>query len=118
MVQKGGKTLNYTYNPDVNLKESATIAYEYVFTNSMTRATAVNLKELDTSKVNVSYAWSSSELDTSSTITTYTDYVCQTMENTGDKLYTYIFVSPKETTIPTSFTSSVMWYYGMAKEIT
>ncbi|MBQ8522578.1 MAG: hypothetical protein IJ458_02800, partial [Clostridia bacterium] len=59
VVKKGGNTLNYNYTPSVNAKSSTgTIAYEYCFANPMTSSTAVNLKEIDTTDVNVSYAWS------------------------------------------------------------
>ena len=116
MVKKGGNTISFNYSPSVNATEDTptTVAYEYCFGNSMNRATAVNLKEIDTTDVTVSYAWSlNTKLDTTQSITTYTNYELQKLNNHGDKVYIYVFVTPTNTSIPTTFTSSIVWYYGI-----
>ncbi|MBQ7798254.1 MAG: leucine-rich repeat protein, partial [Clostridia bacterium] len=120
MVKKGGNTISFNYSPSVNATEDTptTVAYEYCFGNSMNRATAVNLKEIDTTDVTVSYAWSlNTKLDTTQSITTYTNYELQRLNNYGDEVYIYVFVTPTNETIPTTFTSSVVWYYGIPYEM-
>ncbi|MBQ8522041.1 MAG: hypothetical protein IJ458_00065, partial [Clostridia bacterium] len=123
MLKKGGSDLNFYYTPDTNAREDeetitpTVTAYEYIFENTMNRASAVNLKEIDTTDVNVSYAWSTSRLDTTQSITTYTNYSLQKMENKGDRAYIYIFVSPTNEKIPTTFTSSIVWWYGVPYEM-
>ncbi|MBQ8522901.1 MAG: leucine-rich repeat domain-containing protein [Clostridia bacterium] len=120
MVKRGGNTISFNYSPSVNATEDTptTVAYEYCFGNSMNRATAVNLKEIDTTDVTVSYAWSlNTKLDTTQSITTYTNYQLQRLNNYGDEVYIYVFVTPTNETIPTTFTSSVVWYYGIPYEM-
>ena len=120
VVKKGGNTLNYNYTPSVNAKSSTgTIAYEYCFSNPMTRSTAVNLKEIDTTDVNVSYAWSlNTKIDVeNSTFTSKTNFECQKLPNQNDQIYLYIIVSPTNTNIPVTFTSSIVWYYGIPTEV-
>ena len=119
LFKRGGSTLSYNYTPSADMKDGAkTVAYEYCFGNSMNRATAVNLKEIDTTDVTVSYAWSlNTKLDTTQSITTYTNYELQRLNNYGDEVYIYVFVTPTNETIPTTFTSSVVWYYGIPYEM-
>ncbi len=119
VVQKGGNTINYNYSPSVNQHEEATaptVAYEYIFGNTMHNAAAVNLKEIDTTDVNVSYVWSTTRLNTAEQINAKTNYVCQTLANYGDSIYIYVLVSPINTTIPVTFTSSIRWYLGVPKQ--
>ena len=119
LFKRGGSTLNYNYTPSTDMKDDAkTVAYEYCFGNTMQEATAVNLKEIDTTDVTVSYAWSlNTKLDTTQSITTYTNYELQRLNNYGDKVYIYVFVTPTNETVPTTFTSSIVWYYGMPYEM-
>ena len=119
LFKRGGSTLNYNYTPSADMKDDAkTVAYEYCFGNTMQEATAVNLKEIDTTDVTVSYAWSlNTKLDTTQSITTYTNYELQKLNNYGDKVYIYVFVTPTNETIPTTFTSSIVWYYGIPYEM-
>ena len=118
VVQKGGSTLNFNYKPSANAQADATtVAFEYVFGNTMDRATAVNLKEIDTTDVNVSYTWSSSRIDFSTTVTTYTNYELQKLINNGDKVYIYVVVTPINESIPVTFTNSIVWYYGIPYEM-
>ncbi len=117
VVKDGGSTLNYTYNPDNNQKEGATVAYKYNFINTMNKKTALNLKQLDETDVTVSYAWSSSELDLNSTITTYSRYSIQTLENYGSQVFVYIFVTPANEDVPVEFNQSVVWWYGVPQTI-
>ena len=85
----------------------------------MTRSTAVNLKEIDTTDVNVSYAWSlNTKIDVeNSTFTSKTNFECQKLPNQNDQIYLYIIVSPTNTNIPVTFTSSIVWYYGIPTEV-
>ena len=119
-LQRGGSTLNYAYNLKNNQGDTpATVAYEYSFGNDMDRATAVNLKELDATDVNISYFWDNKQIDLAETIETKTEFECQIIPNYNDRVYIYVFVSPKEGVehIPTSFTSKVVWYYGVPKDL-
>ena len=117
VVQNGKNTINYTYNPSANSQSTGTVAYEYIFGNTMDRATAVNLKEIDTTDVNVSYVWSTTRLDTTQSLTTYTNYELQRLTNYGDMVYIYVVVTPVNETIPVTFTSSIVWYYGIPYEM-
>lgn len=117
-VRKGENTLNYTYTPSVNSKDTATaVAYEYCFGNPMNQATAVNLKSIDTTGVNVSFYYSDTKLDTTESVTGETRFTLQKLPTKGSSVYIYVIVSPTEESIPTTFTTSLVWYYGIPEEI-
>ena len=134
-VQKGGSTLNFTYTPSVNAMEGEedatgseeegedttttpiTKAYEYIFGNVMDETIAINLNYIDATGVNISYAWSDTRLDTSTSITTYTSFTTQTIQANGTDKYIYIIVSPTDTTIPTTFTKNIWWNYGKVGKV-
>ncbi|MBQ8522590.1 MAG: leucine-rich repeat protein [Clostridia bacterium] len=134
-VQKGGSTLNFTYTPSVNAMEGEedaigseeegedttttpiTKAYEYIFGNVMDKTIAINLNYIDATGVNISYAWSDTRLDTSTSITTYTSFTTQTIQANGTDKYIYIIVSPTDTTIPTTFTKNIWWNYGKVGKV-
>lgn len=119
VIKKGASDLKYTYIPSVDSKDDSatTVAYEYVFGNTMDRATAVNLKSIDTTGVNVGYYYSTTGLDTAESITGDARYTLQKLANNGDRIYIYLIVSPTDETIPTTFTTSIVWYYGIPKDI-
>ena len=114
-IVKGGDTLNFVYQPDsLSQATSYVKAYEYIFGSTMDETMAVNLKYIDTSEVNVSYVYSSTQLDTTQSITGETTFTTQTIENNGDYVYIYILVSPINTYIPASFTKDIVWWFGVA----
>ncbi|MBQ8522872.1 MAG: leucine-rich repeat protein [Clostridia bacterium] len=117
-IQKGGDNLQYQYFPSVNSGDTpTTTAYEYVFKGVMDETTVVNLKSIDTTNVTVSYAYSDTPLDTTGEITGETKFTLQELKIKNAKKYIYILVTPTNQEIPTTFTSSVVWYLGKPKEI-
>jgi len=118
VVMPGTQTINFSYNPSVNMSEEypKTIAYEYEFKNTMNETAAVYLKDVDDTHVNVSYVYSPNEkLDTSTIISGATTFKTQTISAGKDSvLYVYILVSPKNVGVPADFTTSVRWNFGKA----
>ncbi|MBQ7797823.1 MAG: leucine-rich repeat domain-containing protein, partial [Clostridia bacterium] len=86
---------------------------EYKFSNSMNKLMAVSLKAIDTTGVTVSYAYSDTKL--SSVTETSTPFEAPTIASKSAK-YIYIVVSATSS-IPTTFTSSIVWYQGEAGEL-
>ena len=120
VVKNGDDVINYNYVPGASATEdttATTIAYQYIFGNTMDVAMAVKLKSIDTTGVNVSYTYSDTPLDTSTTITGQTDYTIQTINTKGSNKYIYILVTPTDATVPVTFSTSVVWNYGVAKTI-
>jgi len=122
--QKGGKQIEYTYNPSVDSAEEEPVikpvAYEYIFTNTMNGAAAIHLKGIDTTAVNVTYVvrtGSEGPLTKFDSVTSTEDYSIQVLDAKGDKVYIYILVAPTEEFIPVTFTTSVKWYYGIPQQI-
>ena len=116
--QSGGSSINYSYTPGADTKSASTTAYEYCFGSTMNTTMAVTLKSIDSTDVELKYAYSSTKLDKSSTFTGESDYTPQLLENRGDKVYIYILVTPTNESIPTTFISSVKFWYGQPNTIT
>ena len=117
-IVKGGDVINYKYQPNKLLGDTASVtAYEYCFGSSMDETMAVSISSINTTDVEVSFTYSkNSPLDLSSlqTLTGETKFTTQTLENKGDYVYAYILVSPINQNIPTTFTRNIVWYYGKA----
>ncbi|MBQ7797967.1 MAG: leucine-rich repeat protein [Clostridia bacterium] len=111
-IQQGSIEINFDYQPSVNVKATS-VAYEYKFSNPMNKLMAVNLKAIDTTGVTVSYAYSDTQL--SSVTSTSTPFEAPTIASKSAK-YIYIVVSATSS-IPTTFTSSIVWYQGEAGEL-
>ena len=116
-IVEGGGTINYSYQPDTITNNAIVKAYEYQFSSVNDDEMAVAIKSIDTTDVEVSYAWSNEKLDTTQTITSQAEYPTQILQNKGDKLYVYILVSPTNEAIPTTFTQKIVWYYGKAGQV-
>ena len=117
-IQEGSNQINYYYTPSENNKQTKAIAYEYVFGNTMEQTTALRLQEIDTADlgVNVSYLYSNSKITTEKEHTTDTKFTLQEIA-VNKKKYVYIIVSPIDDEIPTTFTTSLTWTYGLPREI-
>ena len=117
-VQKGGDSINYSYQPDNNSKDNVkTVAYEYCF-GSTKDTMAVDIKSIgDTTGVNVSYIYSDTEIDTEGELTSYTRYDVQKINSGNNWKYVYIVVSAQDE-VPTEFSHDIEWYYGKAGEVT
>ena len=112
-VVKGGDTLRFEYQPNGLTRDTSNVkAYEYMFGSNRDETMAVNLKYINTTDVAVSYVYSSTPLDTTQSITGETSFTLQTLENSGDKIYIYILVSPTNENIPASFTQDITWWFG------
>ena len=110
-VKKGGDIINYFYSPDVNsMANERVVAYEYCFGSSDVDM-AVDIKELDTTGVNVSYIYSNTQIDVSQAQTSFTEYELQFISTADRWRYIYVVVSAQNN-IPTTFTQNVYWYYG------
>jgi len=120
VFQRGGSVINYNYNPSVNSAEEEAVkpvAYEYMFGNTMDVATAVNLKSIDTTGVTVTYAYSyEGKLTDTDAVESVENYTLLPLENKGDTVYIYLIVVPEDAAIPVTFTTSVVWYYGIPQE--
>ncbi len=119
-MQTGDGNIDYRYQPDVNATaNSGVVAYEYTFENEMNGGTAINLKYIDTTGVNVSYVYRDAPLDTAEGVTGETDFTLQQMSTLGNKkyIYIYILVSPTNTAIPATFTESIKWYVGTPRDM-
>ena len=116
-VVEGGDTINYSYSPDVNAKDNAkTIAYEYVF-GATADTMAVDIAGIEAEDVDISYIYSDSRIDTTGTLTSYTNYNIQKITTTGKWKYIYIVVSAQNE-LPTNFSKDIKWCYGKAGEVT
>ena len=122
VVMPGTSTINFSYNPSVNMSDKyyKTIAYEYEFKNTMSETAAVNIKEIDDTYGTVSYVYSLNEkLDTSNIISGATKFTTQTISAGNDSvLYVYILVTPKAVVVPSDFTTTVTWIYGKSTTVT
>ena len=118
--QRGTDVINYNYTPSVNASAETVkpVAYEYCFGNNLNRSTAVSLKSIDTTGVNVTYAYSyNQKLTNKDKFTSYSNFTLQKLENPDDKIYIYLLVTPTSATIPTTFTQKVVWYYGIPQQV-
>jgi len=118
--QRGTEVINYNYTPSINSSAETVkpVAYEYCFGNNLNRSTAVNLKSIDTTGVNVTYAYSyNQKLTTTDDITSYETFTLQKLENPDDKVYIYLLVTPTSAVMPTTFTQSIVWYYGIPQQV-
>ena len=116
-VEKGGDVINFEYQPSKDVGAS-TVAYEYTFANLMNDEMAINLKSIDTTDVYVSYHISQTKLDKTKVTATSSEYTLQKLAGNGGRIYIYIIVSPKNESIPASFTTSVVWYQGVRGAVT
>ena len=121
-LQRGGNTISYNYSPTSNMKDTPkVVAYEYMFGNTMHRTAGVNIKSINTTDVKITYAWSSTgrlNLEDDS-ITTYTKFELQELEGYGSVVYLYIFIAPNDgmESIPASYTTDVVWWYGIPTQL-
>ena len=111
-IVKGSDQIRYEYQPDVLSNETTVTAYEYMFGSILDETMAVNLKYINTTDVNVSYAYSSTPLDTTQSITGETTFNTQTITENGGKIYIYVLVSPTNENIPATFTQDIVWWFG------
>lgn len=114
-IEKGGSEINFEYRPDNNVRAVGT-AYEYAFKNPMNDKMAVSLKTIDTTDVNVSYHYSTTKLNKDSVTASTSILPLREIESNATE-YVYIIVTPKNASIPVSFTTSVVWWQGMAGAI-
>ncbi|MFQ6724057.1 MAG: hypothetical protein ACLRFE_01810, partial [Clostridia bacterium] len=116
-VQKGGNTINYSYNPN---SEVGAIAYEYQFVNTTDNEEyAINVDDLICHGTDVKYAWSiNSPIDAENEkISAYGDVVGQVLSNKVDKLYMYIIVMPQNSAERLEVTLTPAWRKGNPKQI-
>lgn len=117
VVKTGPGVINYEFNPNMTEgeEEPEVTAYEYVFGNNMDNtAMAVYLKNIDTTGVNVSFAYLDGKWNEVDALNTKTTYETQTVNTKGDKKYIYVVVTATNKVIPTTFTTNVIWQYGKA----
>ena len=116
LVATGSDNIEYTYNPSSN--RSGIIAYEYNFKNTMTdKAAAVNIKSIDTTGVNIAYWCGDHRLEKGETITCSNIFELYELPEQNDKVYIYLIVSPKQTNIPVTFSTSIVWWYGVPQKL-
>lgn len=120
-IKNGEKTINYQYMPSTDSSRATTTAYEYVVGNTMSTLAAVDvyLDNLDTTDVNIAYAYSlGTPLDTSVEITAETYYTIQTIAVGNADMYIYVLITPADVNNSTSFTGNVEVKYGKARTLT
>ena len=89
-ITDGRERLTYVY--DVNQKVSAPVAYEYIFTNTLNKEMAVNVKEVVADGATVSYQWSDTELDEITESESH--FITQPIPVNGSK-YLYVVMQQK-----------------------
>ncbi len=112
--QSKGNTIKYEYKPDVNTKESSSVAFEYVFNNPMSKTMAISLENINTSGVTVSFAYSDNRL--TNIENTSAPFETQTISQNKTK-YIYVVVTANGE-VPTTFQQELTWYQGVAKTMT
>ncbi len=116
-TQAGTSSINPKYVKNIDARAGQTIAYEYVFGNTMNRTAAVNLKsigDISESGVTVSYLWRTTPLTQGEAVTNSpAKFTCQEMANKGDKVYLYVIVSSESSSVSADFTTNIKWYYGV-----
>ncbi len=119
VLRTGTNNLNYSYTPDVNATDETpeVVAYEYRFGNPNSYKMAVGLSSIDSESVNISYMYSDSKLDLSGDLTTYTKFKTQAINTGAGHKYIYVFITPKNGSIPADFTTTLYWNLGTAGEV-
>ena len=111
-IKKG--TDNIVFVPSNNQQiSSKAVAYEYIFTNSMNIDSAVEIQEITASNYTISYAWADKSLQDEE-IVSYSKFEIQRI-NPNKSKFLYVIIEP--TASSTTFTETVKWWYGKAKDI-
>lgn len=117
-VVNGPDDINFSYVPsNASNSEATTIAYEYVYGSTSDEKMVLDLKAINSDDVIISYVYSVTPLDTTSTIESSAIFTPQILEKNGDAIYAYILVTPIDEEVSAEFTTKVEWRFGKAGEL-
>lgn len=112
IIVQGTDTI--VFEPNNNqLASGSVVAYEYIFSNTMSVDSAVEIQEISAPNYTISYAWADNSLQDEEIVSS-SEFEIQRI-NPNKSKYLYVLVEP--TANSTIFDAEVKWWYGRAKDM-